>query len=224
MPSCQESSDVSQDDLEPSTEMLRQPETRPKSYDQLVAEMKDLSRREPLEDKQWHSLFALNKLRSWARRLGWLALQDGVDKISQHLSVSSQRLDPKQKDQPRSKLQRLKRGIPGYVNGKRIAAFPDTGSAQNVVSAAFVKERGLHVRESAEAFKLGNSKITKSTDKLTKVPTWYLGAVTNLNLNRHRGLGMGICRRPGKGCENCLPRASKLSVQHYSWAFIFESQ
>ena len=114
--------------------------------------------------------------------------------VWKHPSASSQPLGLKQKDQPRSRLQRLKRGIPGFVNGRRIAAFPDTGSAQNVVSAAFVKERGLHVKESEEAFKLGNSKITKSTGKLTKVPTWHLRAAANLNLSRHRGLGMGICR------------------------------
>lgn len=143
---------------------------------------------------------------------------------SQQSSASSEPLVLKQKDQPRSKLQRLKRGISGYVNGKRIAAFPDTGSAQNIVSAAFVKERGLRIQKSEEAFKLGNSKTIKSTGKLTNVATWYLEAVANLNLNRHRGLGMGICRRPSKGCENCLPRASNMSVRHYTWASVFDSQ
>ena len=76
-----------QDDPEPSTEMLRQPETRPISHDQLVVEVKgiyaglvmveakcidvdekqsilaqeDPSRRDPLKNDQWQSLIALHK-------------------------------------------------------------------------------------------------------------------------------------------------------------------
>ena len=76
-----------QDDPEPDTEMLRQPETRPISHDQLVVEVKgiyaglvmveakcidvdekqtiraqeDASKREPLKNDQWQSLIALHK-------------------------------------------------------------------------------------------------------------------------------------------------------------------
>ena len=83
-----------------------------------------------------------------------------------------------QGDQPtrhiQGKLQRLKRGVPGYVNGKRITALPDTGSAQNVVSAAFVKEHGLQIQRSQEDFKLGNSTITKSCGNVPLISILYV--------------------------------------------------
>lgn len=94
----------------------------------------------------------------------------GFSIFGDHNNDSSARF-PEQENRPRSTLERLKKGIPGYVNGKRIDAFPDTGSSRNVVSAAFVKEHGLHVKLSEESFKLGNSKIVKSTGKLIKFST-----------------------------------------------------
>lgn len=182
-------------EIEPEPELTLQPWTRIISHDELVAEVKgiyeglvkveakcveidermirrrkDLSELEPLHNHQWNSLIDLHKQLLHEHHVFFL--------VSQHPSASSRLL----KELPRSRLQRFKKGISGYVNGKRIAAFPDTGSAQNVVSAAFVKEHGLHVRDSEEAFKLGNSKIIKSIGKVTKVPTrHFIKDVTNLN-------------------------------------------
>lgn len=130
---------------------------------QSMRAQRKLSKRDPLKALLWEfSLFLNTQL---------LLEKHDVFLASHHPSLSSQPVALMQQDQPSIKLQRLKQGIPGYVNGERMNAFPDTGSAQNVVSAAFAKERGLHIRESEEAFRLGNSKITKSTGKLINLLT-----------------------------------------------------
>ena len=62
-------------------------------------------------------------------------------------------------------VSKIKRGLPGFVNGSRTSALADTGAAQNIVSAAFVREKGLSIKEDQGRFRLGNSKITQSVGK-----------------------------------------------------------
>ncbi|KAL9069729.1 MAG: hypothetical protein Q9161_005314 [Pseudevernia consocians] len=61
-----------------------------------------------------------------------------------------------------SRAAKIKRGLPGFVNGSRTSALADTGAAQNIVSAAFVQERGFSIKEKQGVFRLGNSKIAQS--------------------------------------------------------------
>lgn len=62
-------------------------------------------------------------------------------------------------------VSKIKRGLPGFVNGSRTSALADTGAAQNIVSAAFVQEKGLSIKEDQGRFRLGNSKIAQSVGK-----------------------------------------------------------
>ncbi len=71
-------------------------------------------------------------------------------------------LDSVWKDREVSKI---KRGLPGFVNGSRTSALADTGAAQNIVSAAFVQEKGLSIKKDQGRFRLGNSKIAQSVGK-----------------------------------------------------------
>ncbi|CAF9920878.1 hypothetical protein IMSHALPRED_005028 [Imshaugia aleurites] len=57
---------------------------------------------------------------------------------------------------------KIKRGLPGFVNGSRTSALADTGAAQNIVSEAFVQERRLRVKESQGRFRLGNFTFAQS--------------------------------------------------------------
>ena len=61
---------------------------------------------------------------------------------------------------------KVKRGLSGFVNGTRFSAFPDTGSARNVVSESFAKEMKLEIESSPHEFMLGNSSMTKSLGEL----------------------------------------------------------
>ncbi|KAL8650992.1 MAG: hypothetical protein Q9210_003498 [Variospora velana] len=62
----------------------------------------------------------------------------------------------------KSRLSKWKRGLSGFVNGKRISALPDTGSLRNVMSEAFAQEMNLKIQNSPSSFTLGNNKLIKS--------------------------------------------------------------
>ena len=63
------------------------------------------------------------------------------------------------------RVAKVKRGLLSFVHGSRSSALADTGSAQNIVSAAFVQEKGLRNQNNQRRFKLGSSKITRSFGK-----------------------------------------------------------
>ena len=65
----------------------------------------------------------------------------------------------------RKSTTKIKRGLSGFVNGLRTSAFPDTGAAENVVSAAFAEERQLEIKNNPSNFRLGNSRVTQSIGK-----------------------------------------------------------
>ncbi|KAL8668307.1 MAG: hypothetical protein Q9168_007065 [Polycauliona sp. 1 TL-2023] len=65
-------------------------------------------------------------------------------------------------DSVKKSLSKVKRGLPGFVNGVRVSAFPDTGSSRNVVSLAFAQDRKLDVQGKPTHLRLGNSSYTKS--------------------------------------------------------------
>ncbi|KAL8845811.1 MAG: hypothetical protein Q9221_009053 [Calogaya cf. arnoldii] len=68
---------------------------------------------------------------------------------------------------PRNLSTKIKRGLPGFVNGARVSALPDTGSSRNVVSLAFAQEMKIGIHGSPADFKLGNSTYTKSVGTVT---------------------------------------------------------
>ena len=61
---------------------------------------------------------------------------------------------------------KIKRGLPGFINGSRTSALADTGAAQNVISAAFAQEMGLVLQGKAAVFRLGNSKRAQSIGEI----------------------------------------------------------
>lgn len=69
-------------------------------------------------------------------------------------------------DTSKSTLSKWKRGLSGFVNGKRISALPDTGSLRNVMSQAFAQEMNLRIEHSPSNFMVGNTKLVKSIGKL----------------------------------------------------------
>ncbi|KAM0796708.1 hypothetical protein BDR22DRAFT_510597 [Usnea florida] len=60
------------------------------------------------------------------------------------------------------KVEKIRRGLPGFINGARTAALADTGAAQNVVSLDFAHRHGLVLGGKAAMFRLGNSKSVQS--------------------------------------------------------------
>lgn len=62
---------------------------------------------------------------------------------------------------------KLKRGLPGFVNGARVSALPDTGCSGNIVSLAFAQEMKLAIHGPPTNFRLGNSTSIKSLGRLT---------------------------------------------------------
>jgi hypothetical protein len=63
-------------------------------------------------------------------------------------------------------ISKIKRGLPGFLNGSRISAFPDTGSVRNVISEAYAKAMKLKIEGSSSGFVLGNSRTTQSLGKI----------------------------------------------------------
>jgi hypothetical protein len=57
---------------------------------------------------------------------------------------------------------RAKRGVKGFVNGVQKSAIADTGSARNIISAAFAAKLDVQVYHQRETFKLGNTKEIQS--------------------------------------------------------------
>ena len=67
-------------------------------------------------------------------------------------------------DEPIQKagLVKLKQGLVGFANGANIAAMADTGSRENIISAAYAKDLGLKVEGSPSSFKIGNAQKIQS--------------------------------------------------------------
>ncbi|KAL9022976.1 MAG: hypothetical protein Q9196_007446, partial [Gyalolechia fulgens] len=57
---------------------------------------------------------------------------------------------------------KVKRGVSGFANGKRVSALPDTGSLRNIVSQTFAREMNLKTKDAPSTFRLGNSKEVRS--------------------------------------------------------------
>ena len=119
------------------------------------------------KNDQWQSLIALHK-RLYEQDILTLGLQ--YPSIRSSLGQSS-------------RAAKIKRGLPGFVNGSRTSALADTGAAHNIVSAAFVQERGLSIKEKQGFFRLGNSKIAQSIGKshfnVHVDPTFVIQVISN---------------------------------------------
>ena len=66
---------------------------------------------------------------------------------------------------PETRLLRLKQGLTGLANGKKIAGMADTGSRANIISASYARHRGLKVEGLPSSFEIGNSKKIQSLGK-----------------------------------------------------------
>lgn len=86
--------------------------------------------------------------------------------ISSHSSGSVTAFQLRQRAMTASKISKVKRGLPGFVNGSRVSALPDTGSSRNVVSQDFSRERKLQPVGTPSDFLLGNSQRTRSLGRL----------------------------------------------------------
>jgi hypothetical protein len=64
-----------------------------------------------------------------------------------------------------AKRPKMKRGLPGFVNGVRVSAMPDTGAGVNVVSEAYAQKMGLEIVESDASYRLGNSRSGRCIGK-----------------------------------------------------------
>ena len=62
----------------------------------------------------------------------------------------------------------IKSGLRGFVNGAETIALPDTGSASNVVSAAFAEKHRLRVRGTNQSFRLGSGETIKSSGEQSR--------------------------------------------------------
>ena len=60
------------------------------------------------------------------------------------------------------KVAKRKRGLSGFMNGKRKSAMADTGAGHNIVSAAFIADEGLTITGTSAVLRLGNSRKIKS--------------------------------------------------------------
>jgi hypothetical protein len=65
----------------------------------------------------------------------------------------------------RGPRQKIKRGLPGFVNGFKVSAMADTGSAQNIISAGYASAMKFNILPSSSSFKLGNSKSIQAIGK-----------------------------------------------------------
>jgi gag-polyprotein putative aspartyl protease len=65
-----------------------------------------------------------------------------------------------------AKRPKKKRGLPGFVNGVRVAAMADTGASVNVISEAYAQKMRLEIVESDASYRLGNSRSGRCIGKL----------------------------------------------------------
>jgi Core histone H2A/H2B/H3/H4/gag-polyprotein putative aspartyl protease len=65
-----------------------------------------------------------------------------------------------------AKRPKKKRGLPGFVNGVRVAAMADTGASVNVISEAYAQKMRLEIVESDASYRLGNSRSARCIGKL----------------------------------------------------------
>jgi hypothetical protein len=67
----------------------------------------------------------------------------------------------------RTKYPKIKRGLSGFINTTRASAIADTGSAQNVISAAYALDLMLPIEHTSSSFRVGNSKTVQSIGRVT---------------------------------------------------------
>ena len=91
--------------------------------------------------------------------------------ITQALTSTAEGINSNGDDLPavlslHAKRPKMKRGLPGFVNGVRVSAMPDTGAGVNVISEAYAQKMGLEIVESDASYRLGNSKSGRCIGKL----------------------------------------------------------
>lgn len=132
------------DDCNSEPQLLIQPETRPISHEELVAEVKGIYAGLLLVEAK---CIDVDKNQS-----PWI-LHDKETNRNPLQSISNNLMH---------KVLKIKRGLASFVNGTRLSVIADTGATQNIVSAAYAKERKMTMKETSYSFKLGNSAVVKS--------------------------------------------------------------
>jgi hypothetical protein len=66
-----------------------------------------------------------------------------------------------------TKYSKIRRGLSGFINATRVSAIADTGSAQNIISAAYASDLKLPIQHASTSFQLGNSKVVQSVGTFT---------------------------------------------------------
>ncbi|KFY81189.1 hypothetical protein V499_00015 [Pseudogymnoascus sp. VKM F-103] len=98
---------------------------------------------------------------------GWFAKHD-VDSEKSYIATSKRAVaSPNTKMRKASAISTRKRGIPGFANERRTAAVPDTGAAENIISAEYAQMLGLTLQGTPCIFQLGNKKIVKTLGTVT---------------------------------------------------------
>ena len=103
-----------------------------------------------------------------------IQLQDVIlesNRIMQALTPTAEGINSNGDDLPavqflHAKRPKKKRGLPGFVNGVRVAAMADTGASVNVISEAYAQKMRLEIVESDASYRLGNSRSGRCIGKL----------------------------------------------------------
>ena len=57
---------------------------------------------------------------------------------------------------------KLKRGVPGFINGQKACAIADTGAGNNIISESLARQMNLTIEPSTTTFRIGNRERVKS--------------------------------------------------------------
>jgi hypothetical protein len=135
-----------------------------------------INNRELQEPREWEGNVSLRTFSIHRRR--------GVQHSALESLLPGWDSSPQLTPQNGTKYTKIKRGLSGFINATRVSAIADTGSAQNVISAAYASDLKLPIEYTSNPFQLGNSKTVQSMGKLVawlrfkhKLLTLLLGTV-----------------------------------------------
>lgn len=77
-----------------------------------------------------------------------------------HPSASPQKLR-----RIKDNFKKMKRGLSGFVNGRKVSALPDTGASQNTITLDYVLHNNLKMEPSQTLITLGSNETITSLGK-----------------------------------------------------------
>ena len=139
-------------------ELLLQPETRPTSHEQLVAEVKGTCTGLTVVEG---NCAGVDDELGYERKAPQQTILRKNSKHDSPRTVSEQMYKANQR--VLKKIPKVKRGLSSFVNGARLSVLADTGAAHNVISADYVKGRKFPIHNTSSSwFKLGSSSLVES--------------------------------------------------------------